>query len=183
MLIKTISSLFSCSQGSLVVEAAIALPLLVILLFGSFDLVCYVQAVSKLDIAANVIANALRDVTEINDADLPRYLAMAERNLTFGEFSLNVGLVVEGFQVSPDGSNARLWFMKMPNSESCQGFAGFNGSLNAQEYIPSQYLITVKLCAEYGANFFLSSLIPTSAQRISSLAIRHANHVFELADE
>ncbi|MEH6474126.1 MAG: TadE/TadG family type IV pilus assembly protein [Sneathiella sp.] len=164
------------------IEVAVALPVLVLLLFGSFDLVRYVQAVGKVDMAVSSIAAELRDIDEIADTNIPEIIAAAESTLSFGGLAPTVSIVIEEITLGSDGNSITSTLISDPStSGTCADPSGLAAlpAATEQEFAPNQHLIAVKLCAEYGTNFFLSSLIPTSARQMSASAIGHANSIFQ----
>jgi len=186
MILKPFSSFYMCTQGSLMIEVAVALPVLVLLLFGGFDLVRYVQAVGKVDMAVSSIAAELRDTDEIVVTIVPEIIAAAESTLSFGELAPTVSIVIEAITLDPHGNSITATLINNPSTlNACTDPLGLAALPVAreQEFAPNQYLVVVKLCADYGTNFFLSSLIPTSARQMSASAIGHANSIFKVTIE
>ena len=169
------------TQGSLMVEAAITLPVLVLLLFGAMDVTRFIHAVHKSDIAVDAIANALRDDTEITNEDAVRLLLTAENNMSFKEYFPALELIIEGIRIRPNGTVEKVWVVSETLPEtSCNttNFGAMPANSNPNGYIPHQDLLRVKLCAVFSDDFFLSSIIPATVRQISASTLRHANYLF-----
>ncbi|OUR80203.1 hypothetical protein A9Q83_01890 [Alphaproteobacteria bacterium 46_93_T64] len=176
-------SLIENRNGSLMIEVAVALPVLVLLLFGGIDLTRYVQAIHKTDIAVDVIADELRDDPYVSSEDVSALLQSTQTTMSFKEFTPSLEMTVGGLVLHSNGSSTKAWQVQNSfPSGKCNGIEAMalQPTENLGSFTPNQYLIAVKLCTVFKGEFFLSSIIPISARQITSTAVRHANHIFEV---
>ncbi|MEH6402680.1 MAG: TadE/TadG family type IV pilus assembly protein [Sneathiella sp.] len=163
-------------NGSVMVELAFALPILVLLLFGGFDAGRYLQLIQRADQAAMASVDALIDDPEFSSEDLLNTLAMAKRNLAFGGEEPDVKISITSYILSPEGAS-EVYFDQSEGTVpvSCNALdpAPHYTAAFVDPAAPHQYYFRVKLCVVAPDTFFLSNFLPLKNKPISAVSFGH----------
>jgi len=164
---------FKSENGSVLVEVAFALPILVLLLFGGLDAGHYLQLIQKTEQAAIVIVDALTNDPDFSTEDMLDSLALSESILTLGEMSPHVKISVTSYKLSSDGMQ-EIYFDKSEGAVPvlCEksGISPRFEALFEEPSAPAQYYFQVSLCVVAADAFYLSTFLPLKNTAISAVA-------------
>lgn len=150
-------------DGNLMIELALALPLLVLILFSGLDIARYIQLTHKVEQAAESIIDTVSfsENGETED-DLSRGLALAKSILKYGSSYPHISVTAESFKLDPLSNKIVIWSGAMStDTYSCaapQNLPDY-GPSSVSSSSPSQYFTQVHLCVRAKSDFFSSRLL------------------------
>jgi len=167
-----------CDQrGSIAVETAIALPVLLLMLFGGADITRYIQAMHRLDAATALIADGIGNRAVIDGALIEQVKRAALGVVAFNNNPAHLDIVVGAGRLWSGGQYQEMWTISSADAAAnCRLAPQSYGYENPESdpYFPSQYLFDIQVCSYLEDSFFLSALIPKSLRRIRLGTVRAA---------
>ena len=173
---RIFSQYLLCERGNIMVETAIALPMLVFLFFGGFDLTRYIYLIHKSDQAAALAADTIARMQLRNiSIDLNQLLMQTQENLALGSYRPVMKIGAKVVSLRPNGeTHSVLESFVGDMTIGCSG-AGLlpNYSIeDADPTAPRQTLVSVQICIQATNDFYTSTFLPLQSIILTSVSFR-----------
>lgn len=166
----------ACERGNILVETAIALPMLVFLFFGGFDLTRYIYLIHKSDQTTALVADTIARMQQRNiPVDIDQLLMLAQQNLSFGSYRPTLKIGAETVSLLPNGDMRSIWNDVVGDTTiDCSAMSILpNYSIeDIDPKAPRQTLVRVQICIETYSGFYLSNFLPLRSIILKSISLR-----------
>jgi hypothetical protein len=175
------SAFINEEQGSIAVETALGLPILLVLIFLFTDLYKIVSFSQKVEFTSEVTAHFAANNEGVETVGLVPILSTISDNLKILGQVPNYVVVAEGRIYRPDGTYSTGW--RVQNQQELNGCLIETMSLDyapnlATDQQISQYIIIAKICTIYPENLYLSQLFSQLPKTITAMSVRNSRYIF-----
>lgn len=159
------ASFWEATGGTVMVEAAFFIPVILFLLLAGADLARITQVSTEIDHAAAVIANEIAQAEVLTAGDMDTALLAAEKIIAAPGLSEQLSLRAQGFRISTAAGLETLWTEdRATDGAACLSAPPALTEPGADETAARavNYYIVIDLCATPRPTFFLSGLLPAA---------------------
>jgi hypothetical protein len=168
---------FSNEQGSALVEAALLLPILVLIVFTGLDILRTIQLMHRVDLVTESLGASLATRDEVDEQDIADLVPQVQASLGYYKRDVRIMIRVSSITLDPLNGAGEYWSAEVgETSVSCDQHGTFPSytAIDGEEvYWPHQDFLVIRTCISPVEDFYLSSYRAHSQKNYASIS-RHS---------